>query len=192
MCRTHSSLLLNHDALRNQIVQKEFFQRTVVMSSFNLIEAYLNGIAWDYCHNNIEKLSKRQKDLIQDTYSVSIRDKLLKYPKIVCGVECISPNDIDGFLGIVKPFRDSLVHPSPFSAPDKFGGYDKLRKIYDLNEHVALIAVAHLFAFIKKIHSALHKKDSAPEWLSPITKFFEEEKISFDQSVNAELSSLID
>lgn len=28
------------------------------------------------------------------------------------------------------PFRDSLVHPSPFEAPQRFGGHDKLCAVY--------------------------------------------------------------
>jgi hypothetical protein len=190
--RTHSNLLSNHETIRNHITKKEFSQRAIVLSCFNLIEAYLNGIAWDYCQtNNIEWLSKRKRDIIQDTYSVSTRDKLLKYPTILCGFECISPNEIDDFLDLVKPFRDSLVHPSPFSAPEKFGGYNKLRKIYELNENVAVVTVAYMYKIIKEIHSAIHKKDCYPKWIAPIKRFLEDEKISANKSFDADSLKLV-
>jgi hypothetical protein len=43
-----------------------------------------------------------------------------------------SDRDFDAILE-VKHVRDSLMHPSPFSQPEKYGGRDKLAMIYNLD-----------------------------------------------------------
>ena len=72
------------------------------------------------------------------------------------------------FLDIIKPFRDSLVHPSPFSAPEKFGGYDKLRKIYDLNQDIATQAVELLIEVIEDIYGQINGTGRKPVWLKEL------------------------
>jgi hypothetical protein len=134
------------------------------------MEAYLNGIAWDYIQaNDVSKLSNRKRKLLEDTFSVSIRDKLTKYPQIISGHNLwqVDKNQVllTGFLRIAKPFRDSLVHPSPFSAPEKFGGYDKLKKVYRIDYATALVIVNLLVELIELIHSQVcNENEMLPEW----------------------------
>jgi len=84
-----------------------------------LVEAYLNGLAWDFAQKEeaFKSLSKRQQNLISDSGHVSLRDKLLKYPAIVSGQPLWDQagDTVGAFLEIFKPFRDSIVHPSPVS-----------------------------------------------------------------------------
>lgn len=167
--KSHYQLSSNQDKIKEGIRQKEFAQRAIILCSFNLMEAFLNGIAWDYCQNyDISKLSKRKQNLLTDSSSASIRDKLLKYPNIVSGSEFPFAEKCELFLGIIKPFRDSLVHPSPFSAPEKFGGYDKLRKIYDLNEDVAIQAVVILIEIISSVFEHIYGAGKKPVWLNDL------------------------
>ena len=167
--KSHIQLSANQDEIKEAIRQKEFAQRAIILCCFNLIEAFLNGIAWDYCQrHDTSKLSKRKQNLVMDTASVSIRDKLLKYPSLICGSEIpVTPNR-ELFLDIIKPFRDSLVHPSPFSAPEKFGGYDKLRKFYDLNQDIAIQAVELLIEIIENIYERINGTGRKPVWLKEL------------------------
>lgn len=146
--------------------------RSAILCSFNLLEAYLNGLAWDFVQSqNTSNLSITQRKLLEDTTSVSIRDKLKKYPLILSGKELWDDNDQDllAYIDGVKPFRDSLVHASPFSAPEKFGGYDKLRLFYRLDYDIALEAASLLICIIKRIHKHIFPSTVLlPEWISEL------------------------
>ena len=67
--------------------KRDHAARSCILSCFNLVEAYLNGIAWDFAQDTdaFASLSKRQQKLISDSGHVTLRDKLLKYPAIVSG-----------------------------------------------------------------------------------------------------------
>ena len=78
--------------------------------------------------------------------------------------------DVMAYLDVIKPFRDSLVNPSPFSAPARFGGYDKLRLIYRIDADTAEMAVALTARLLSRIHHHLHGIDSdLPPWMESLT-----------------------
>jgi hypothetical protein len=144
-----------------------------------LLEAYLNGLAWDFAQNNkaFDALSKRKQKIIIDQGHTNLRDKILKYPDIVTGRHLWddSSNTVQAFLEILKPFRDSLVHPSPFSAPEKFGGYDKLKNFYRINFITAHLGVKVTTDLIVEIHQHVTKSESGhPVWMDEIMKFLED------------------
>jgi len=154
------------------ITQNHFGSRSTLLSCFNLMEAYLNGLAWDYINKNGTKdLSNNQRKLLEDSTSVSIRDKLMKYPSVLSGKELWHPKDeeLESFISVLKPYRDSLVHPSPFSAPERFGGYDKLRLLYRVDSSTAFLAAKLLVTLIKRIHMHIFiESKSLPEWLDQL------------------------
>jgi hypothetical protein len=159
--------------------KRDHAARSCFLCCFNLVEAYLNGIAWDFAQNEeaLGALSKRQQNLIQDQGHTSLRDKILKYPDIVTGRHLWDDSNetVLAFLEILKPFRDSLVHPSPFSAPEKFGGYDKLKTFYRidfLTAHLGLQVTADLIVEIYRHITVL--KTGHPVWLNEIINFLDE------------------
>ncbi|WP_299162292.1 hypothetical protein [Accumulibacter sp.] len=165
----HHSLKAKTDEFLPYIRRIEFAQRSIVLSCFNLMEAYLNGLAWDYCQSNgLASLSNRKAKLLTDTSAATIRDKLTKYPAIIAGRDVMAVDGANEFLDIIKPFRDSLVHPSPFSAPEKFGGYQKLKKLYELDYSVSIMAVSSIVRVIKSICQLIYGSDESPKWLSEI------------------------
>lgn len=171
----HRSLKNKTDEFLPYIRRVEFTQRAIVLSCFNLMEAYLNGLAWDYCQSNdLALLSNRKVKLLSDASTASIRDKLTKYPAIIAGRDDVAIDGVNDFLDIIKPFRDSLVHPSPFSAPEKFGGYQKLRKLYELDYHVSIMAVASTVLVIKSIFHLIEDSDESPKWLNEIEDWLSE------------------
>lgn len=153
--------------------------RSCILSCFNLIEAYLNGIAWDFAQDDdaLASLSNRKQKLISDTGHVALRNKILKYPTIVSGQPLWdeTADAVAAFLDVFKPFRDSLVHPSPFSAPEKFGGYDKLKKLYLFGYAQAHIGVKIIADLIVQIHRHINgETEGHPVWLDEIMKFLDE------------------
>jgi hypothetical protein len=153
--------------------KRDYAARSCILSCFNLVEAYLNGIAWDFAQdeNSFASLSKRQQKLISDSGHVTLRYKILKYPAIVSGQSLWDETDdtVAAFLEVFKPFRDSLVHPSPFSAPEKFGGYDKLKKIYLFGYVQAHLGVKITVDLIVRIHRHINGDSVGhPVWLDEI------------------------
>jgi hypothetical protein len=152
------------------LMRKEMFAvRSAILICFNLVEAYLNGLAWDYVQTHgTASLSNRTRKLLEDTTSVSLQDKLRKYPRVLIGRELWEEPDeeLDGFISIFKPYRDSLVHPSPFSAPERFGGYDKLRLFYRVDYDTAMVTAALLVSIVRRIHEHVYGDVStSPEWM---------------------------
>jgi hypothetical protein len=160
---SHTHAVANRNRIRDLLRQKLYAARTCVISCFNLMEAYLNGLAWQYLSDPAvsESLSKRRRGLLEDTSRTTIRDKIVKYPEIIGGKPLPDgANDhVSAFLEVIKPFRDSLIHPSPFSAPERFGGYDKLRNLYRIDIDTAELAAAStckLIACIQEHVGAKH------------------------------------
>jgi len=167
--QTHTKLKRERDLIGSLARKRVFAARSAVTSSFNLMEAYLNGLAWDYVQTHgTAHLSNRRKKLLEDTMSVSFRDKLYKYPEILSGRPLWQEPDqeLEYFINTLKPFRDSLVHPSPFSVPEKFGGYDKLSRFYRVDYDTAIDVANLLLKLTKRIHIHIFGKEQAsPIWL---------------------------
>jgi hypothetical protein len=177
---SHGKNLENQRVIASLVRRKNFTARSTIMACFNLMEAYLNGLAWDFFRNtDTTLLSNRSKKLLEDTTAASIREKLQKYPEIIAGSSLWSKNDVDleNFLEIVKPFRDSLVHPSPFAVPEKFGGYDKLRLLYRIDKDTADLAVSITTKLLVRIHEHIKPNEVLPPWLEELhVKFGIKEK----------------
>jgi hypothetical protein len=167
---------LGHAALsrrRDEIIsQREFCARSCILASFNLIEAFLNGLAWDFAHDaaSMARLSKRQQELISDSHGATLREKIAKYPDIIAGKPLALGEDllVVAFLEDMKPLRDALVHPSPFSSPAKFGGRDKLRAFYRADAESAEPIAAVAIEIITKVWEGVTAGKARPGWLSEL------------------------
>jgi hypothetical protein len=101
----------------------------------------------------------------------------MKYPEIIAGTALWKSNDQNprDLLNILKPFRDSLVHPSPFAAPERFGGYEKLRLFYRISFDTAILTARLTCDAIVAIHQHLNPTSNAnPEWLAELIHKIEE------------------
>jgi hypothetical protein len=146
-----------------------FHRRMCVLSCFNLIEAYVNGIAWDFTDSHdISGLSKSKQDVLTSGQA-SILDKVVRIPEIASGRSpgplSADKDPLKTFKEIIKPFRDSIVHASPFSAPARFGGYDKLSKVYELRLETVQKTVDLTIEIIGLVHRFLGSGGNIPQWL---------------------------
>ncbi|WP_299949690.1 hypothetical protein [Hyphomonas sp. BRH_c22] len=127
----HRRATLERDQIAPIIRKREYVARAGILACFNLLESFLNGLAWEFqrADHRYQSLSNNKQKLVHDG---SFRDKLLQYPEILTGISLWTEDDklVRGYLERVKPFRDSLVHASPFSQPERYGGLDKLRHVY--------------------------------------------------------------
>ncbi len=163
--KQHSQLAKDKSKIAELIRKTENTKRQVMQTAFSLLECYLNGIAWSFFQKEEKsELSKRKINTLKDTSNVTLRDKIRKYPSIIFGEE-IGDRHYQFILDESKKFRDSLMHPSPFSAPEKFGGYDKLEKLYNLDIKTVSKSVSGIIDIIEKIESMKGKKVPVPIWL---------------------------
>lgn len=166
--KQHSQLSKDMHKIADLIRKSESSKRQVMQTAFSLLECYLNGIAWSYYQKEKNKpLSKRKANALKDTSNVTLREKVQKYPSIIFG-ETIGEGNYQFILDEAKKFRDSLMHPSPFSAPKKFGGYDKLEKLYNLDIETVFKSVSGIIEIIEKIESMKGQKTPVPVWLPGI------------------------
>jgi len=153
------------------IRRNEVSQRTCILSCFNLVEAYVNGLAWDYVQtHDISDLSENNRNVLTESARpVNIIDKLIKIPRLITERETgplhQTQEPLRSFVEIVKPYRDVIVHASPFAAAEKFGGYDKLSKLYELNLTTVRGAVDITIALIEKIHQFVRDSSGLPIWV---------------------------
>jgi hypothetical protein len=148
-----------------------FHRGMCVLACFNLIEAYINGVAWDFTESHdISRLSNNKQDVLTKGQA-SILEKVVKIPEIVTGRSpgplSQDKDPLKTLKEIIKTFRDSIVHASPFSAPARFGGYDKLSKVYNLTLQTVRTTVDLTLEVVGQIHRFLARGGSCPEWLPP-------------------------
>jgi len=160
----------------------EYGIRTTLLCCFNLLECFLNGLAWEFSQDpqNLSTLSKKQKELIGNDNQASFKDKILKYPKIISQKELTKSTEekIKVWIELFKPYRDSLVHPSPFDVPERFGGYDKLKNIYSMDSTLALGGAVITCEICELIYAHIFESTSnLPGWLEEFKQNVD--KISF-------------
>lgn len=153
------------------IRRSEANQRFCVISCFNLIEAYIKGLSWDYVQtHDISGLSKDNRNVLTESERpVNIIDKLIKVPRLLAeqntGPLHQTRDPLKSFIEVIKPYRDAIVHASPFAAPEKFGGYDRLSKIYELDLSTVRRAVDISIAVIGEIHRFIGGDGDLPVWV---------------------------
>lgn len=143
------------------------YRRMCLLACFNLIEAYVNGLSWEYAQrHNISSLSKARQRMIEEADG-SIVKRIINIPEIISGKptpfnETTAP--LSDFVDTIKPYRDAVVHASPFAAPEKFGGYDKLQKIYELSSETVAQSIDITEQIIGAIYQATGGKTELPAW----------------------------
>jgi hypothetical protein len=156
------------------LTQKEgLANRFAILSCYNLLEAYLNGLAWIFAldKEKMKALSNNSRKLIED--SAKLKEKVIKYPGIIAGRTLWGEDDDPPnlLLSDFKHFRDSIVHPSPFSVPERFGGYDKLQNFYMVNIGLSMVIARHTIDAISSIHQHVNAVNYAiPTWLDELAK----------------------
>lgn len=77
----------------------DFCLRAAVLSAFYFVEAYLNGVAFDYWVRHLENISDEDFELLLEWNGklgkekwISLRDKLYKYPRAILGLQHPAPH----------------------------------------------------------------------------------------------------
>ena len=163
--KPHSELVAQWDEIRAAVRIQGFVSRGCMQACFNLVEAVLNGLAWNFKQDSTQlgSLSNKDKKLLDDGV---FRSKLIKYPTIITGrpLWCQKTALVKDFLDQIKPFRDALVHASPFSDPEKYGGRDKLEDMYRIDSRIAQNATSTAVRLLDKLLTHVNCDSELPRW----------------------------
>jgi hypothetical protein len=158
----------SHKKQIGKLIRKQKYAcRTCILSCFSLLECYLNCIAWDFARSpEFTKLDEGQKKKLKDR-GITFNDKVSFYPNWIMNVDLAQrlPHDIKHVLEVLKPFRDSIVHPSPFARPGEFGGKPKLQRLYQLDSQTAIQSIKAVINIIKACEGNRVNSAELPSWL---------------------------
>jgi hypothetical protein len=99
------------------IKRGEAVRRSAVKAVYNFLEGYLNCLAYDILVER-ENLTAEEQSRLNDEAHLSLRDKVMQYPKIALGKEHppIQENNcqpLSHLLSREKGVRHALIHPRP-------------------------------------------------------------------------------
>jgi hypothetical protein len=141
--------------------------RWCIIACSSLVEAYLGGLAWRLCQQaNLSSLSSMDRKIIEDS-GPSFRHRLIRIPRILTDRELWDEREpnVQALLDL-KQIRDALMHPSPFSVPEKYGGRDKLSVVYNVSHDVVEKAAKDTFTALRRIFQHIYGSDAPlPSWM---------------------------
>lgn len=179
MCALHNLALKASEIVTNKakIKERDALIRAAITLSFYFIEAYLNGLAFDYFSNNEHRLSAKEKMLLTEwdfekkrIKLVSFRDKLVKYPKIILSVQHppfteSNCDELAFILDQAKLFRDSIVHASPMYNIQSYEPKKELA-FYNINIELENKIIDVTLSLIEKVEYAIFSDLSRIWWFS--------------------------
>jgi len=153
------------------------FLRTAVLSAFYFVEAFLNGLAFDFCYLNSAKISKEDQDFLLERPSsqnkrgtVSFEKKAKQYMRIILNQKHApltetNCNSLKFLLTEAKEVRDAIVHQSPKLYPES-GISEKIRWMMGLRMDKVTEVVDAAVGFVTKAHEVAGAK-AEMNWLYP-------------------------
>ena len=156
----------------------EFCLRSSVLSAFYFVEAYLNGIAFDFVIRNGDRISEHEAEYLLEWDGkvnrekwVNFKEKLYRYPRIILGLQHPPLTDTNSaevklLLTKAKEVRDAIVHQSP--KPDlSTGGLPgtKLADFMHLRLQEATEIVDASITVVRSLNSVLGKNGIRIDWL---------------------------
>jgi hypothetical protein len=156
-----------------------FYTRTSIISAYNFVECYINGLAFDFLVTAQRTVSQSDRDALRewDTQRdrqrfVAFREKLILYPKIILNRRTPIFTDsscppLKTLLSCVK-YRDAVVHNTPKSnlADDYL---PKVRDLFELHFKEATQIVDAAVEFVQLVEKAVNRGRYDISWLLPRT-----------------------
>lgn len=161
----------------NVDVKKHYLHlRTALLSAFYFVEAYLNGVAYDFYYKHKGTLSIKERDLLLEWDSqrnkrslVSFGKKINEYPKII--LKCQQPPLTFGnsdclkvLLSEGKEMRDSIVHQSSKTV-DLAKLPEKVKWLLSIQFDSVTPVVDAAVGFTKELNALLGKDGLPLDWL---------------------------
>lgn len=150
--------------------------RATVLSAFVFLEAYLNGIAFDFYIKNKSNISDEQRSILTEwdfknnrAKYVGLREKLLHYPKIICRLQHppFQENNCAELAFIIKRakiLRDSIVHAAP-AEPIEHYKPDKQSEVFTIEYTEVEKVVDAVIRLVMLIENKGYGSLNRMEWL---------------------------
>lgn len=182
MCLAYNLAAKNEQEMRSglprkiQIKTQNMLLRTAILSAFYFVEAYLNGVAFDFWLRKSEKLTQDEIDDLLEWNSkrncsrwLSFEDKVSRYPRIILRQQHpplteSSCEELRFLLKRGKKIRDSIVHQSPKIDLKTFE-LNKVGNVIFMQLDDATAAVKAAIGFVRKLNDKLGEQGQDLRWL---------------------------
>lgn len=182
MCFSYNSAVSIEPEIGKRPVDKSkvkahaFFRRCAVLAAFYFVEAYLNGIAFDFVFRHGQKVPQQELDFLREWDSnksrekwVKFRDKLLQYPRIILRAQHPPLTEtncppLQVIVNEAREIRDSLVHWSP--RPDiATGSPVKTGWVMDMKPAKLTQVVDAAVTLVKRLNTELGAHGQDLHWI---------------------------
>ena len=150
-----------------------FYVRAAIISAFNFVESYLNGLAFDFLATIRRTLPERERDLLAEWDSVRkrqkyvrFREKAVQYPRIILNRKtppftessCVSLKVLIEHIGL----RDAVVHSSPKVISNEI---PKMRDLIEMKFNDSTEVVDAAVDFVKQTDELIYRGKYDNSWL---------------------------
>jgi hypothetical protein len=160
---------------KTELKAHTFYVRTSIISAYNFVESFLNGLAFDLLATCRRTLSQKERDLLSEWDSknkrqryVNFREKAVQYPKIVLNQRMPPFTESDcpplDRLMLKIRLRDAVVHSSPKIVN---GETLKIRDLVETDFTDSTIVVDAAVEFVKTVDDRVHRNRYDNAWLLP-------------------------
>jgi hypothetical protein len=162
-----SESIIDEEQRQRRIHTSEHSQslaRSVILTCFNLLEAFVSGLATGFLIEHPNAPVDVRKKLADN--KLSLRKRLILFPPLVTQQRVLTDDTKPPFkklFGECKERRDSFVHCEPGQNPTKWG-YVKEEHFHDVSRAVVRETVDLTLQAISLIWKLVHGKEK-PSWL---------------------------
>lgn len=150
-----------------------FYMRSAIISAFNFVESFLNGLAFDFVTTCRRTLPVDDRDLLTEWDSkrkrqryLKFRDKVVQYPKIMLNRKTppFTESNCPAFQTLMENirFRDAVVHSSPKVVD---GGVEKISNLIGIQFSNATDVVDAAIELVKLVDDEVNKGKYDNTWL---------------------------
>jgi hypothetical protein len=150
--------------------------RATLATAIYFLEAYFNGVAFDYLAEHEDELSADDRSALQERdvktklpRRLSLYQKVLRYQRIALGKEHapIQPSncpELAFLLRVAEDSRNPLAHPAPHLHPDT-GIAEKEFAIFKVDIDMVRATVDSAIVVVRKFEELLHGDLKRVPWL---------------------------
>lgn len=177
--RERLTVIQRRDSTKKEVKTSAALHRAAVSAAFYFLESYLNGIAFEYYVAHKESLDEKTRAILTEwdftggrTKYVNLRDKLLQYPRIICGVPHppLQESNCDPLrytLDKAKTLRDAIVHAAPMPLDGGTHDAKEIEILRGTEPQMLEEVVDNIIKLVRVIETTIRGDDKHLHWLLP-------------------------
>jgi hypothetical protein len=150
--------------------------RAALAASVYFVEAYVNGLAFDYLAERGDAATDDERSILSDwdfkrdrPRFLSLREKALRYQSIILKTQHapLQPTncpELEKVLSVAELIRNPLAHPSPHPNP-RSGAPDKEVAIFNIRVETVREAVDSAVVVVRKLDALIYSESMVSSWL---------------------------